>query len=101
MQTQNNDITFDEYKYKSRSILGQSESPAMIRSLVKHGVVKNEGQAFIFMVMITSLFAGASIFIVYINFFKPLVAPPLTTEQELLFNQEQAQINQSNQEIKN
>jgi len=61
-------IVFDEFKIKSRSILGQSESPAMIRYLMKKGIVKNEKSAngILLGVIVVSLLASAYVFAVFV-----------------------------------
>ena len=92
---QNNNIQFDEFKVKSRSILGQSESPAMIRSLVKSGLVKNEKQAFGLMVTLIVVFLAAAGFIVYTNFFKQPVVPPMTPQEEIYYKLQNDAINKS------
>lgn len=81
---QDNNIVFDEFKIKSRSVFGQAESPAMIRYMMKKGIVKNEKTAngILFGVIIVSLLASAYVFAVFvfdINVGKSAV--PQETEQ--------------------
>lgn len=91
-----NNLTFDEYKYKSRSILSQSESPAMIRSLLKSGLVKSEKQAFGLMITMIIVFLASAGFIFYTNFFKQPVVPPMTSEQETFYKQQMNASTKSN-----
>ncbi len=93
---QNNNIQFDEFKVKSRSILGQSESPAMIQSMVKYGIVKNEKQAFGFMVTLIIVFLAAAGFIIYYNFFKQPTIPPITPEAQSFYQQQMDASTKSN-----
>lgn len=81
-----NNIQFDEFKIRSRIVLGQSESPAMIQSMVKHGVVKNEKQAFFILIFFIMLMISSSVFIIYNGFFKQTPLPTLSPEEELLLN---------------
>ncbi len=62
MITENN-ITFDEdkYKIKSRSIFGQAEVPKMILFLTNKGIVKTESQAKAVLLGLTTCFFVASI----------------------------------------
>lgn len=82
------EIAFDEFKIKSRSILGQSESPAMIRSLIRHGIVKSEKQAISLMVLSSVLFLALSVYTVYINFFKVPEIPPVSDEDQAYYSQQ-------------
>lgn len=79
------DISFDDssYKFKSRTILRQEESPAMIRSLVTRGIVKNEKQALALMTSCSILFflAALYIFAVYVFDFRLGTNAPVTKEQ--------------------
>ena len=79
----NENLTFDEssFKIKSRSILAEPESPAMIRSLVNRGIVKNEKQALIIMLTMIGLFVAATVTMLYITFAEP--APVVLEEWEL------------------
>ncbi len=83
------EISFDEnrYKIKSHVILGQPESPAIIKSLINHGLVKNEKQAqyLIFFIIFTCL--SSSVFIIYNNFFKAPDIPLATDEQQMMVDQ--------------
>lgn len=76
------DINFDEDKYKirSHSILGQPESPAVIRFMIKKNIVKNEKQAFMIIVVMISLFFLTSFYITYNTFFKQPEIPPVADE---------------------
>lgn len=84
------DIVFNdnEFKIKSRvNILqSQTKSPAMVKGLIRHGIVKNEKQAFLllFLFMIVLLFS--SFVIIYLNFFKDPVIPELLNQPQILSN---------------
>ena len=69
MSTENN-ISFenDNFKYKSRVILGQAEVPKMTRFLIGKGVVKNEQSANVVLTTVTviSLLLSVLIFIVFV-----------------------------------
>ena len=64
MSTSNN-LTFesDNFRYKSRSILGQAETPKMVKYLLNKKIVKNEKQAQNILITITILFLLASIYV--------------------------------------
>ncbi|MBC7982066.1 hypothetical protein H7X65_03235 [Candidatus Parcubacteria bacterium] len=90
---QNNNLQFDEFKIKSRSVLGQSESPAMVRSLVKHGIVKSEKQALGVMYVIIIMCIVLASVVIYYNFYrKPIPLQLISPEEEAAFLQE-AEIN--------
>ncbi len=59
------DISFEENRYqvKSRAILGEAKSPAMINFLIKKGFVKTEKTAHVLLIAITILFFLTSILI--------------------------------------
>lgn len=84
----NENITFDDnqYKIKSRSILSQSESPAMIQLLVKRGVVKNERQALGVMFAIIFLLIGSSVYMIYSSFYRQPDVVHSALEEQLLLN---------------
>ncbi len=83
---QNDNLQFDDFKIRSRTIPGQSESPAMIQFLMKKGIVKNEETALHVLFSLIGLLIVATVFVIYLNFFKTTAVPPLTVEQELLFS---------------
>jgi len=64
-------ISFDDnsFKYKSRSILSQPESPAMVRMLVTHRIVKTENQAVGVMMGIIIVMLVAAGFVIANAFF--------------------------------
>ena len=66
------DLQFEDennsYTYKSRVILGQGESPKMVLSLVKWGLVKNERQAGNILLTMSICFLVATALIIYSNF---------------------------------
>lgn len=76
------DISFDEnqYKLKSRSILGQPQVPGIINFMLRKNIVKNEKQAFAVIVFLTACFFIASFYITYNTFFKQPEIPPLADE---------------------
>lgn len=62
-------VVFDEQRddlrlhgFKSRSILGESTTPAMAKWLMKLGIVKSERAAGMIMVVLMLIFFGASIY---------------------------------------
>lgn len=59
-------ITFDDSKYKirSRSLLGTSEVPTIIKFLVNKKIVKNENQAVATILCIVVLLIGVSAFLI-------------------------------------
>jgi hypothetical protein len=83
------DISFDENKYKIKShvVLGQPESPKMVRYLISKGIVKSEKQALNILLILMLISISLTIFIIYNNFFKVPYVPPLTIEEEILFKQ--------------
>ncbi len=86
MSTENN-LTFegDQFKYKSRVILGQSEVPKMTRFLMSKGIVKNEKQATTVLFLITLISFSLSGYIIYSNFFEKPIVPEMSAEEEMLF----------------
>ncbi len=76
------DISFDEnqYKLKSRSILGQPQVPGVINFMLRTKIVKNEKQAFVVIVFLTTSFFIASFYITYNSFLKQPEIPPLADE---------------------
>jgi hypothetical protein len=66
-----NNISFDEDKYKirSRSILGMPQTPKMISFLVGKKIVKSERHAMTLLLIITGLSVVATMYIVKSNFF--------------------------------
>jgi hypothetical protein len=59
------EISFEENKYqiKSRSILGESQVPAMTKFLLNKGIVKTEKTAHILLIIISLLFFSFAMFI--------------------------------------
>lgn len=83
------DVVFNdnEYKIKSRVnvLQSQTKTPAMVKSLIRHGIVKNEKQAFLLLFFVMIVLLSSSFFIIYVNFFKDPVIPELVN-QELITN---------------
>jgi hypothetical protein len=77
------DISFDEnkYKIKSKGILNQSESSGIIKYLINKGIIKNEKQGSVILILLTVLFMTSSFLILYNNIFKAPELPPITNEQ--------------------
>lgn len=69
MQVDNSEIQFeDEYgesgfHIRSRKILGEPTTPTMVNFLLNKGIVKNEKQATIILLICIFVFLGLSIFI--------------------------------------
>lgn len=53
----------NEFHIKSRKILGEPETPSMTKALLKTGIVKNEKQALIVLILLAVSMIGAAIFI--------------------------------------
>ena len=85
-----NDLTFDEskYKIKSKVILGQAEVPGITKFLLRKGIVKSERQALLLTIILILTMLSATVYIVYTNFFKKPQLPELTPEERLIINQE-------------
>lgn len=62
------DVEFEEnnneFHIKSRRLLGEPETPAMIRALLKTGVVKNEKQAVVILLIFIIVIFSISWFVV-------------------------------------
>ncbi|MFA6297334.1 MAG: hypothetical protein WC629_02110 [Candidatus Paceibacterota bacterium] len=56
-------LEFEEEQYKSRDILNKGKTPKMVSFLIKKGIVKDEKQANVFLVIISIIFLLVSIFI--------------------------------------
>jgi hypothetical protein len=88
------EITFNDnnnFKYKSRVILGQPKVPNMSKFLVGKGIVKNEKQALFIMLAFTGLMIISTVLTIYLGFFKqPKIDIPVQ-EVELPVNIEQVQ----------
>ena len=82
------DITFNDnnnFKYKSRVILGQAEVPKMTRFLMSKGIVKDEKQATGILFLITLLSFSFTVYLVYSNFFKkPYISEMSSVDDVLL-----------------
>ena len=81
------EISFDENKYKSRVIFGQSETPKMVKFLIGKGLVKNEKSAQNLLISITIFFLLISsymflVFVFDVNVFNK--TPAETIEQKEL-----------------
>ncbi len=69
MQVDNSDIQFEEeygnteFHFKSRKILGEPTTPTMVNFLLNKGIVKNEKQATIVLLLCILIFLGLSVFI--------------------------------------
>ncbi len=63
MSTKNN-ISFDDskFKIKSRVVLGQEETPKIIKFLVNKKIVKTEKQALIFLLILLIIALSLSVF---------------------------------------
>lgn len=63
------DLQFDEDKYgssfQSRSILGEARSPAMIRFILKTGLIKDEKKAGYFLIALSLVFFALTAYISY------------------------------------
>lgn len=84
MPTENN-LTFDEnkYKIKSRVILGQMETPGMIKFLIQKGIVKNEKTAQGILIAAACAFLLVSVYVFAVFVFDVKLfdkAPVLTPE---------------------
>ena len=85
------EITFNDnnnFKYKSRVILGQAEVPKMTKFLMSKGIVKNEKQATGILFLITLLCFSLSIYLIYNNFFKKPYIPETSPEQDMFLQPE-------------
>ena len=85
------EISFDNnnnnFNYKSRVILGQPETPKMVKFLIGKGIVKSEKQAGYLMICMTMLFFLSSFILIYLNFFKQPYIPEMSPEDQILMQQ--------------
>ena len=66
------EITFNDnnnFKYKSRTVLGTAQVPGMTKFLISKGIVKSEGQATNLIMILIIIFMSTSIYIVYNSFY--------------------------------
>ena len=56
-------LEFEEEKFKSPVIFGQSKTPKMVSFLIKKGIVKSEKTAGTFLMVLSLVFFSLSIFI--------------------------------------
>lgn len=80
------EISFDEnqYKIKSRSILGASQVPAMTKFLLNKHIVKTEKSAHALLLGLTGIFFLAAVYVFAVFVFEVEIgdeAPKLTPEQ--------------------
>jgi len=91
----NENIRFDNDSsaFKSRTILGASQTPGMTKFLMKRGIVKNEKQATVFMISISTLFFLLSlyVFIVYVFDIRLFNKQPTMTPEQIQANKERMQ----------
>lgn len=98
------EITFNDnnnFKYKSRVILGQSEVPKMTKFLIGKGIVKNEKSAQNLLLWVTVSFLLASVYVFAIYVFDVQIGQTNVITEEQKDIRKKVQIMRQQYDIKN
>lgn len=86
----NNDISFDDVKYKPRG--GDMKKSGIVNFLIRKGVVKTEGQGETFLIILVLILIASSLYMVNSAFTDTYKPAPLDPQQ--LINLPGAQVTQ-------